>query len=155
MNFRTGNPTQREHTLQASVLGLEAASEGPFVQGRPSTYLFNYRYSTLALLMPLLPTDSNVIRYQDLSFKLNFPTRRLGRFEVWGIGGLDAILGGGIPRGNIILIEGAIAAAADRDQAVEPLLLAARARDPSPVRGRAPRGRRPPGLRRGLRRLRR
>ena len=53
MNFRTGNPTQREHTLQASVLGLEAASEGPFVQGRPSTYLFNYRYSTLALLMPL------------------------------------------------------------------------------------------------------
>lgn len=88
MNFRTGNRTRREHTLQVGVLGLEAASEGPFVQDKPATYLFNYRYSTLGLLLPLLPTE-DIATYQDLSFKLSFPTRRHGRVEAWGIGGLD------------------------------------------------------------------
>ena len=88
MNFRTGNRASREHTFQAGLLGIEAASEGPFVHGRPSTYLFNYRYSTLGLLLPLLPTE-DVAKYQDLSIKLSFPTPRLGRIEVWGIGGLD------------------------------------------------------------------
>lgn len=38
--------------------------------------------------MPLLPTDAGTM-YQDLAFKLAFPTRRAGRFEVWGFGGLD------------------------------------------------------------------
>lgn len=88
MRFRTGHPTQREHAAQIGVLGVEAASEGPFVLGKPATYLFNYRYSTLGLLLPILPTE-DVATYQDLSFKLHFPTRALGRFAVWGIGGLD------------------------------------------------------------------
>lgn len=89
MHFRTGNPNRREHTFQVGIVGIDVASEGPFVRGRPATYLFNYRYSTLALLMPLLPTDSDVLRYQDLSFKVDVPTRRAGRFEAWGIGGID------------------------------------------------------------------
>ena len=88
MRFRTGNPARREHTAQVGLLGLEFASEGPFQRGAPSTYLVNYRYSTLGLLMPLLPTDG-ATTYQDLSFKLAFPTRLAGRVEVWGIGGLD------------------------------------------------------------------
>ena len=88
MAFRRGNRANREHTLQLGVIGVEAASEGPFIHGAPATYLFNYRYSTLGLILPLLPTE-DVASYQDLSFKLSFPTRRLGRIEVWGIGGLD------------------------------------------------------------------
>lgn len=88
MRFRTGHPVRREHTAQIGVLGVEAASEGPFVLGKPATYLFNYRYSTLGLLLPILPTE-DIATYQDLSFKLNFPTRTMGRFAVWGIGGLD------------------------------------------------------------------
>ena len=87
VRFRAGNPAVREHTAQVGLLGVEFASEGPFVRDRPSTYLFNYRYSTLGLLMPLLPTEGG-ITYQDLAFKLAFPTR-LGRFEAWGLGGLD------------------------------------------------------------------
>ncbi len=89
MHFRTGNPATREHTAQVGVIGVEVASEGPFRRGAPSTYLVNYRYSTLGLVMPLLPTEGG-ITYQDLAFKLAFPTRRAGRFEVWGLGGLDA-----------------------------------------------------------------
>lgn len=88
MNFRSGNRGSREHTIQAGVIGLEIASEGPFKLGSPSTYLFNYRYSTLGLILPLLPTE-DVATYQDLSFKLSFPTRTMGRFDVWGIGGID------------------------------------------------------------------
>src|SRR5690606_4177254 len=87
VRFRAGNPAVREHPAQVGLLGGQFASDGPFVRDRPSTYLFNYRYSTLGLLMPLLPTEGG-ITYQDLAFKLAFPTR-LGRFEAWGLGGLD------------------------------------------------------------------
>lgn len=88
INFRSGNPTRREHAAQIGLNGLEIASEGPFAGNGSSTYLFNYRYSTLALLMPLLPTEGS-IRYQDLSFKMDFPSTKAGRFEIWGIGGWD------------------------------------------------------------------
>lgn len=88
INFRSGNQNRREYAFQLGLNGLEVSSGGPFKTGSPSTYLFNYRFSTLTLLMPLLPTDG-FIRYQDLSFKLDFPTKKAGRFEFWGIGGLD------------------------------------------------------------------
>ncbi len=87
MRFRTGNPATREHTMQVGLLGLEVASEGPFRRGGAATYLFNYRYSTLGLLLPILQTEAGTT-YQDLAFKLAFPTTK-GRFEVWGLGGLD------------------------------------------------------------------
>ena len=88
MAFRNGNPARREHTFQLGVLGIDAASEGPFSSKSRSTYLFNYRYSTLGLLMPILPTE-DFTTYQDLSFKLHFPTKKAGRFSLWGMGGLD------------------------------------------------------------------
>lgn len=88
INFRTGNPDKYEHAIQLGINGLEASSGGPIVKGKEATYLFNYRFSTLTLLMPLLPTEG-FIRYQDLSFNLDIPTHKAGRFNVWGIGGLD------------------------------------------------------------------
>lgn len=88
MRFRSGNPAQREYAAQIGVNGVELASEGPFAGEGSSTYLFNYRYSTLALLMPLLPVEGS-IRYQDLSFKTDVRTSGAGRFELWGIGGWD------------------------------------------------------------------
>ncbi len=86
--MRNGNNREYEHTLQAGLLGLEASSEGPFKKGGNSSYLFNYRYSTLALLGPLLFNNAGV-RFQDLSFKLNFPTKKAGTFSLWGIGLID------------------------------------------------------------------
>lgn len=88
INFRSGNTKQREHAAQIGIHGLEFASEGPFSENSNSTYLFNYRYSTLTLLMPILPTEGG-IQYQDLSFKLDFRTSNAGRFKFWGIGGWD------------------------------------------------------------------
>jgi hypothetical protein len=86
MRFRTGNRDRHEHAFQIGIIGIEAASEGPLGGG---SYLFNYRYSTLGLLMPLLPTDA-LPTYQDLSFKVALPTGRTSRIEAWGIGGLDS-----------------------------------------------------------------
>ena len=87
--LRNGNDTRREHTFQLGALGIDVASEGPFSKRYDGSYLFNYRYSTLALLTPLLPEDADGTSYQDLSFKLHFPTRHAGDFSLWGVGLID------------------------------------------------------------------
>ena len=89
MYLRNGNNARHEHTFQLGILGIDAASEGPFSQHYDGSYLFNYRYSTLALMTPLLPADAEGTNYQDLSFKLHFPTRRAGTFSLWGVGLID------------------------------------------------------------------
>jgi hypothetical protein len=89
IQMRTGNNQRNEHTFQLGAIGIDAASEGPFRKGGKSSYLFNYRYSTLALLAPVMPENAGGVRYQDLSFKLNFPTRKAGTFSLWGIGLID------------------------------------------------------------------
>jgi hypothetical protein len=43
IRMRTGNNEQREYALQLGTIGLDLASEGPFVKGKPHSYLFNYR----------------------------------------------------------------------------------------------------------------
>lgn len=86
ISMRKGNPEKRERTFQVGLIGIDVAQEGPFKRGSDASYLFNYRNSTLALLEPLLPENAEKINYQDLSFKLHFPTRRAGIFSVWGLG---------------------------------------------------------------------
>lgn len=85
INLRTGSNQRYEHTLQVGMVGIDVSSEGPFRKGGRASYLFNYRYSTLALLAPLLPENAGGMKYQDFSFKLNFPARKNGVFSVWGI----------------------------------------------------------------------
>ncbi|MDR2466410.1 MAG: TonB-dependent receptor [Prevotellaceae bacterium] len=89
MNLRSGNSRKRESAFQFGAVGIDFASEGPFSRESNSSYIFNYRYSTLALLASILPKNAGGVRYQDFSFKLNFPTRRAGVFSVWGIGLID------------------------------------------------------------------
>jgi hypothetical protein len=91
MKLRNGNSDKRESTFQAGLLGIDFSSEGPFVKGKNATYLFNYRYSTFSLvsLLGLLPMTTQIPKYQDLSFKFNFPTKKYGTFSLWGIGGID------------------------------------------------------------------
>lgn len=90
MKFRTGNADTREHTAQVGLMGIDVASEGPFSKNSNAFYLFNYRYSTFGLLTDLkLINVKERFKYQDLSFKLNFPTKHAGTFSLWGIGGID------------------------------------------------------------------
>ena len=91
INLRSGNSSEREYSIQAGVLGIDFATEGPFNKNNNSSYLFNYRYSTLALITPLLPSDAGVLKYQDLSYKIKIPTKKAGVFSFWGLGAYDGI----------------------------------------------------------------
>lgn len=87
----SGNERKRNYTLQAGMLGIDFATEGPFAHGKQATYALNYRYSAMGLIAPFLPDDAGILRYQDFSAKLTFPTKRAGTFTVWGLAALDGI----------------------------------------------------------------
>ncbi len=92
LSLRQGNFDTHEHTLQAGLLGLAAASEGPINKEKRSSYLANYRYSTLALFDQLgiqILGDQEDVTFQDLSFKVNFPGTKAGSFSFWGLGGIN------------------------------------------------------------------
>jgi hypothetical protein len=86
IKLRNGNNQKHEHAVQVGALGVDLSSEGPFSKKGRASYLFNYRYSTLGLIKPILPPEANVPIYQDLSFKINLPTKNAGIFSVWGLG---------------------------------------------------------------------
>jgi len=92
MRFRNGNNFRHEYAIQLGLQGLDVAAEGPFSKKKTSSYLFNYRYSILSFLQYIDPWMKNKIpTFQDLSFKLNFPTPRSGTFSLVGIGGISTI----------------------------------------------------------------
>jgi len=83
--MRNGNNQNYEHTFQAGLLGVDLASEGPINKKSRSSYIFNYRFSFTSLASG----GTSNLKYQDLSFKLNFPTKKAGVFSVWGLGLID------------------------------------------------------------------
>lgn len=88
MKLRKGNSDKREYTFQIGSQGIDFALEGPFKKGKRSSYLINYRYSTLGLVQELLPQITGLPTCSDLSIKLDFPTKKLGNFSVWSINGM-------------------------------------------------------------------
>jgi len=89
IKLRKGSNKKRRYTVQAGLIGVDIATEGPFVEGGKSSYLMNYRNSTMALLSPILPDNTGILKYQDLAFKTHFPTKKAGTISFWGIGALD------------------------------------------------------------------
>ncbi|MBT3210355.1 MAG: TonB-dependent receptor [Bacteroidetes bacterium] len=89
LNFRKGNNEQNETRIAAGFLGLEIATEGPFSKKQGSSYIFNYRYSTLSILntMGIKVAGDALPNYQDLSFNMNFPTKKMGIFNIYGLSG--------------------------------------------------------------------
>jgi len=90
LRLRKGNNEKPEYTLQAGVLGLNAAAEGPFSKKYKGSYLVNYRYSTLNVLskLGLLP-DETATNFQDLSYHVYLPAGKWGQFSLFGFGGLS------------------------------------------------------------------
>ncbi len=94
LKLRNGNNDEREYVGQIGFNGFELGAEGPFREGKRSSYLINYRYSTLGVFDKLgidLGTGDAVPQYQDVNFKLNFPTEKAGTFSVWGMAGVSDI----------------------------------------------------------------
>lgn len=91
LKLRNGNNEKREYALQAGVLGLDLAAEGPIGEKGGASYLANYRYSTLAVLgkAGILDLGGEESIFQDASFKVQIPTTGAGYWSIWGIGGLS------------------------------------------------------------------
>ncbi|NLR94034.1 TonB-dependent receptor [Flammeovirga agarivorans] len=89
LSLREGNAEKRSFQAQLGVNGIDFGAEGPFKKGGNATYLFNYRYSTFAVLAPILPEEMGFLGYQDLSFKVVVPTKNGGEWNVWAVGGAD------------------------------------------------------------------
>ena len=94
LRMRKGNNEKHEFLVQMGFNGFELGAEGPFNKKKNSSFLFNYRYSTLAVFKALnidFGTGSAVPQYQDMTFKTDFSTEKYGKFSFWGVGGLSYI----------------------------------------------------------------
>jgi hypothetical protein len=90
LKLRKGNNQKREYTAQLGLLGADIALEGPFKKGYDGSYLVNYRYSTLSMLGKVgVPLGDAITNFQDLSFNISLPTKKLGTFGLFGFGGLS------------------------------------------------------------------
>lgn len=96
LRFRKGNSNAFQGRGKFSLLGIEAAAEGPLGKNSNSSYLINYRYSTLGILsaMGFRLVDPRVGNtYQDLSFNFFFPLKNNKTFvSVFGVGGYSVEL---------------------------------------------------------------
>ncbi len=94
LQMRNGNNQKYEFVGQIGFNGVELGAEGPFSKKHNASYLIDYRYSTLAFFDALglkSITGSSVPQYQDLTFKINLPTKNSGQFVLFGIGGTSFI----------------------------------------------------------------
>lgn len=90
ISFRPGNTEQAASKARLSLIGMDIATEGPIQKGR-SSYLANYRFSTLGLLSQLgVPVlgERVINTFQDLSFNCVFESRdQRTTAKLFGLGG--------------------------------------------------------------------
>lgn len=94
LSLRKGNSAKREFTAQVGFNGLELGAEGPFNKNSKASYLLYYRYSIPGLISALgvdVGTGAAVPAYQDISLKIEMPTKKAGLFSLFGMGGSSNI----------------------------------------------------------------
>jgi hypothetical protein len=93
LKLKTGNAEKFEFLGQIGFNGFEAGIEGPIRRKNHSSFIANYRYSTLGLVKDLgadLGTGTGVPYYQDLTLNVIYPTRK-GRLQFFGMTGTSNI----------------------------------------------------------------
>jgi len=93
LGLRNGNTRTYEFSGQFGVLGMELTAEGPINKKKNSSFIANYRYSTIGLFQTLgidVGTDA-IPTYSDAAFKLSFPLKNGGHLSFFGVGGKSAI----------------------------------------------------------------
>lgn len=97
LKMRSGNHYNTEFVGQIGFNGFELGAEGPLAKAKNGTnpsYLVNYRYSTLDLFNKMgfsMGTGTAIPEYQDLSFMVDIPGTKRGRFKVFGLMGKSYI----------------------------------------------------------------
>ncbi|MBC7946837.1 MAG: TonB-dependent receptor [Chitinophagaceae bacterium] len=104
LRMRNGNSEKYEFLAQAGFNGFEGGVEGPLSCKNKSSFLVNYRYSLVAVIQRVgldVGTGSATPYYQDLNFKIHLPTRKLGVFNLFGLGGESNIKFGALDEDNL------------------------------------------------------
>jgi hypothetical protein len=92
LRMRKGNMDSREYLVGFGPNGIEFGAEGPFVKGKPMSYLINYRLSSMKLITKtgLLNWVGGVPNFSDLNFKFHFQLKN-GYISAFGLGGGSSI----------------------------------------------------------------
>ncbi len=92
LKMRNGNTEKNEFLGQIGFNGFELGAEGPVNKSAGSSYLINYRYSTLQVMSKLGINFGTVgiPEYQDLTFKVVFPLNK-GIISIFGLAGKSQI----------------------------------------------------------------
>jgi hypothetical protein len=92
IKLRAGNNEKFEATGGLGLMGTDLTLEGPFKKGYNGSYLCNYRYSTISLIKDLGLVDvPGGVNYQDATFKIVLPSKRMGVFSFFGLGGKSGV----------------------------------------------------------------
>jgi len=90
MYYRAGDKDRVHFKGQIGLIGIDAALEGPLSKSKESSFLVNYRYSTLGILSAMgVDLGGEEIGFQDLAFNFDF---RAGKSELsfFGMGGMSS-----------------------------------------------------------------
>ena len=90
LRLREGNREKNEFVGQVGFNGFEAGAEGPVGRKKQTSYLVNYRYSTLGVFKSLgldLGTGSATPIYQDVNYKITSRLNNKIKLTVFGIAG--------------------------------------------------------------------
>ncbi len=94
LHMRSGNAERHEFVGQIGFNGFELGAEGPLPGSSGSSYLVNYRYSTLGFFKTIgvsFGTGGAIPNYQDLTMKLNWQISDRSKITFFGIGGMSDI----------------------------------------------------------------
>lgn len=93
IQLRNGNNEQFEGIFGFGLIGTDITLEGPLGLGQRASYLVNYRNSTASILNDLgaVEVEGNP-KFQDAAFKIHLPTKKIGLFTLFGIGGYSTFL---------------------------------------------------------------
>lgn len=94
IRLRDGNKDKNEYMAQVGFNGFELGAEGPLGKKKNTSYLINYRYSTLGVFQQLginFGTGSATPLYQDLNFKITSQISKSAKISFFGISGTSSI----------------------------------------------------------------
>lgn len=94
LRMRNGNTDHHEFMGQIGFNGFELGAEGPISKKTNSSYLLNYRYSTLGVFTALginFGTGASLPIYQDLNYRFSSNVGKKGFITLFGIAGNSKI----------------------------------------------------------------
>ncbi len=94
LRMRNGNRNNHEFMGQVGFNGFELGAEGPISKKNRSSYLINYRYSTLGVFQALginFGTGAALPIYQDVNYKVTTGVGKKGKLSLFGLAGKSNI----------------------------------------------------------------